>query len=151
MTVVKSRCCNQELCRQNAATIAGGVVSGDIKLHVGSDLVGSLGSNGLRTGKKITLLLGSDTNMLSYSLPDSQLKVPIKINIDGGFVILVNQLPVCDFRQDVILCSQPIDMNFHLIKNVKGPVNRLDTVYKAYVDRKKKYNTTLLVIFQILL
>ena len=56
-------------------------------LNVGSDLVSSLGCNDLTRGKKFTLLLGSDTNMLSYSLPDSQLKVPIKITTDGGFII----------------------------------------------------------------
>ena len=42
----------------------------DIKLHVGSDLVRSLVCNGLTAGKKFTLLLGTDTNMLSYFFPD---------------------------------------------------------------------------------
>ena len=55
----------------NTYTIAGGVMSGDIKLNVGSDLVRSLGYNDLTTGKKVTLLLGSDTNMLSYSVANS--------------------------------------------------------------------------------
>ena len=108
---------------KNAITTACGVVSGDIELNVGSDLVRCLGCNGLTTRKKFTLLLGSDTNVLSYSSPDSQLKVPIKIKTDAGFIILINQLPICDFGHDVILCSQPIDMNLHLIKNVKSPVN----------------------------
>ena len=48
----------------NAFTTAAVVVSGDIKLSVGSDFVRSLGCNDLSTGKKFTLLLGSDTNML---------------------------------------------------------------------------------------
>ena len=63
----------------NAFTTAGGVVSGDVILNVGSDLVRNLGCNNLTAGKKFTLLLGTDTNMLSYSLPDPQLPVPIKI------------------------------------------------------------------------
>ena len=42
----------------NAFTTDGGVVSGDIKLSVGSDLVRSLGCNDLSAGKKFTLLLG---------------------------------------------------------------------------------------------
>ena len=84
----------------NAFTTAGGVVSGDV--NVGSDFVRSLGCNDLKTCKKFTLLLGSYTNVLSYSLPDSQLKVSIKIIADGGFAILINQLPICDFGQDVI-------------------------------------------------
>ena len=121
----------------DAFTIAGGVLSGDIKLNVGSDLAKSLRCNDLTAGKKFTLLLGSDTNILSYSLPVSQLKVSIKIKTDGGFGILINQLPICDFGQDVILCSQPIGMNLHLIKNVKSPVNKLDAANKAYVDRIK--------------
>ena len=69
---------------KNVITTAGCVVSGDIKLNVGSDLVRSLGCNDLTTGKKFTLLMGTDTNTLSYSFPDSQLPVPIKIKT-GGF------------------------------------------------------------------
>ena len=86
---------------------AGGAVSSDIELNIGSDFVRSLGCNDATTGKKFTLLLRTDTNTLSYSLPDSQLSVvvPAKIKSDGGFLILTNQLPICDFGQDVILCS----------------------------------------------
>ena len=77
---------------RNAFTTAGSVVSGDIKLSVGSDLVRSLGCNDLTAGKKFSLLLGSDTNMLSYSIPNSGLPVPIKIKTDVGFAILINEL-----------------------------------------------------------
>ena len=42
----------------NAFNTAGDVVSGDIKLNVGSDLVRSLGCNDLSAGKKFILLLG---------------------------------------------------------------------------------------------
>ena len=66
----------------NAFTTAGGVVSGDIKLNVGSDLVSSLGCNDLTAGKKFSLLLGSDTYMLSYFAPNSGLPVPLKIKTD---------------------------------------------------------------------
>ena len=55
---------------------------------------------------------------------------------------MINQLPICDFGQDVILCSQLIDMNLHLIKNVKSPVNKLDAVNKVYADRIK-YKTAI--------
>ena len=89
---------------------------GDIKLNVGFDLARGLGCSDLTTGKKFTFLLGTDTNMLSCSVPDSGLSVPIKIKTDGGFAILINQLPTCDFNQDVISCNQPIDMNLHLIR-----------------------------------
>ena len=44
--------------RIHAFTTTGGVVSGDIKLSVSSDLVTSLGCNDLSAGKKFTLLLG---------------------------------------------------------------------------------------------
>ena len=112
----------------NAFTTAGGVVSGDIKLNVGSDLIRSLGCNNITTGKKFTLLLGTDTNMISYSFPVSGLPVLVKIKTDEGFAILINQLPICDFSQDVISCSQPIDMFLYLTKNVKSPVNKFDAV-----------------------
>ena len=59
----------------NAFTIYGGVVSGDMKLNVGSDFVRSLGCNDLSAGKKFTLLLGSDKNILSripYQILDYQ-------------------------------------------------------------------------------
>ena len=65
---------NQDVASQNyvdtsAFTTTGGVVSGDTKLNVGSDLVRSLGCNNLTTGKGVTLPLGSDTNKISYSSP----------------------------------------------------------------------------------
>ena len=86
--------------------------------------------------------------MLSYSLPHSGLPVPVKIKTDGSFAILINQLPICNFSPDVILCSQPIDMDLHLIKNVKSPVNKLNAVNKAYVDHIK-YKTTTGIILTI--
>ena len=89
------------------------------------------------TGKKFTLLLGTDTNMLTYSMPNSGLPVPIKIKTDVGFAILINELPICVFVQDEILCSRPIGMYQHSIKNVKHPTDRLDAVNKAYADRIK--------------
>ena len=69
----------------NAFTTACVVVSDDIKLNVSSDLATSLGSNDVTKGKKFTLLLVTDTNMLSYSFPDSGLPVHVKIKTDGGF------------------------------------------------------------------
>ena len=118
-------------------------MSGDIKLSVGSDLVRSLGCNNLSAGKKFTLLLGTDANMLMYTIPNSGLPVPIKIKTDVGFGILINELPICIYSRDEILCSRPIDMEQHSIKNVKNPVERFDAVNKAYVDH-------LLVLFLIL-
>ena len=100
-------------------------------------MIRSLGCNNISTGKKFTLLLGTDTNVLSYSFPDSGVSVPVKIKTDGGFAILINQLPICDFSQNVISCSQPIYMILHLIRNVKSPINKLDAVNKAYADRIK--------------
>ena len=55
---------------------------------------------------------------------------------------MINQLPICNFGQGVILCSQPIDMDLHIIKYVKSPVNKFDAVNKAYVDRIKYKTTT---------
>ena len=85
----------------NAA--GGGVVFGDIKLNIGFDLVRSLGCNDLTAGKKYTLLLGSDTNMLTYSIPNSGLPVPVKIKTDVRFAILIDELPICVFGRDEIL------------------------------------------------
>ena len=126
----------------NAFTTAGGVMSGDIKLNVGSDLVRSLGCNGLSAGKKFTLLLETDTNMLSYFVPNSGLPVPIKIKTDVGFAILIEELPISVFGRNEILCSRPIDMNQHSIENVKNPADRLDAVDKAYADRMKYKTVT---------
>ena len=72
----------------------GRVVSGDIKLSVGSDFVRSLGCIDLSAGKKFTLLLGSDKNMLSYSVSNSGLPLPVKIKIDVGFAVLIDELPL---------------------------------------------------------
>ena len=130
----------------NAFTTARGVASGDIKLNVklnvGSDMVRSLGCNDLSAGKKFTLLLGTDINMLTYSLPNSELPMPIKIKTDVGLAILIEELPICVFGRDEILCSRPIDMNQHSIKNVKNPADRLDAINKAYPDHIKYKTTT---------
>ena len=91
---------------KNAFTTAGGVVSGDVKLSVGSDLVRSLGCNDLNAGKKFTLLLGTDTNMLTYSVPNSGLPVPIMIKTGVGFAILIDELRICVFGRDEILCNR---------------------------------------------
>ena len=117
-----------------------------VKLNVGSYLIRSLECNNITIGKKFTLLLGSDTNMLSYSVPNSGLPIPVKIKTDGGFAILINQLPICDVSKDVILCSQPIDMYLHLIKNVKSRlVNKFEAVNNAYADRIKfKISTSII-------
>ena len=57
-------------------------------------------------------------------------------------MILINSHPIYGFSQDLILCGQPIDMNQHSIKNVKSPVNKLDAINKAYVDRIKYKSAT---------
>ena len=100
-------------------------------------MVRSLGCKDLSAGKKLTLLLGTDTNMITYSVPNSGLPVPIKIKTDVGFAILIDELPVSVFGRDKILCSRRIDMDQHSIKNVKNPADRLDAVNKAYADRIK--------------
>ena len=49
---------------------------------------------------------------------------------------------ICGFSLDLILCSQPIDMNQHSINNVKSQVNKFDAVNKAYTDRIKYKSAT---------
>ena len=147
ITNVSNPVSNQDVATKNyvdthAFTTAGGVVSGDIKLNVGSALVRSLGCNDLSAGKKFILLLGSDKNILTYSIPNSELLVPVKIKTDVGFAILIDELPICIFGRDEILCSRPIDMDQHAIKNVKNPTARLDVVNKAYADRIKYKTAT---------
>ena len=75
--------------------------------------------------------------------------MPVKIKSDGGFAILINQLPICDFGQDAISCSQPIDKDLNFIENEKSPVNKLDAVDNSYVERININQP--LVIFLILL
>ena len=145
---------NQDVATKNyvdthAFTTAGGVVSGDIKLNVGSDLVKILGCDDLSAGKTFTLLLESDKNMQSYSVPNAGLPLPVKIKTDVGFAILINELSICVFGRIEIFCSRHIDMDLHSIKNVKNPTDRLDAVNKAYADRIKQNIKQLLVIFLI--
>ena len=61
---------------------------------------------------------------------------------DVRFAVSIDDLPIWDFGQNVISCTQPINMDLHLIRNVKSPVNKLDAVNKAYVDRIKYKLTT---------
>ena len=100
-------------------------------------MVRSLGCNDLSASKKFTLLLGTDTNKLTYTIPNSGLPVPLKIKTDVGFAILIKELHVYVFGHDEILCSQAIDMDQHSIKNVKNPIDKLDAVNMAYADRMK--------------
>ena len=60
--------------------------------------------------------------MLSYSIPNFGLPLPVKIKTDVGFAVLIDDLPICVFDRVEILCSRPIDMDQHSIKNVKNPV-----------------------------
>ena len=69
--------------------------------------------------------------------------MPIKIKTDVGFAILINELPICVFGQDEILCSRPIDMvDQHSIQNVMSPVHKFDAVNKAYAERIKYKTAT---------
>ena len=95
---------NQDVLTKNyihthAFSTAGGFVSGDVVLRIDSDLVRILGCDNLTAGKKLILMLGSYSNMLTYSIPKPFVKT------DAGFVILIDQYPICGFRRDLILCS----------------------------------------------
>ena len=75
-------------------------------------------------------------------MPNSGLPEPIKLKTDVGLAILINELSICVFGQDEILCSRPIDMDQHSIKNVMSPVNKFDAVNKAYAVRIKYKTAT---------
>ena len=133
---------NQDVVTKNyihihAFSTAGGVVSGDVVLRIGSYLVRIPGCDNLSAGKKFILMLGTYSNMLTYSIPKPFVLTPIELKTDAGFVILIDQHPICGFSRDLILYSQPIDMNQHSIKNVKSSVNKFDAVNKANTDRIK--------------
>ena len=66
--------------------------------------------------------------MLTYSMPNSGLPVPIRIKTDVGFAMLIHELSICVFGWDEILCSRPIDMDLQLIKNMKSPVNKVQLI-----------------------
>ena len=73
---------NQDVVTKNyihthAFSTAGGVVPRDVVLRIGSDLVRILGCDNLSAGKKFILMLGSYSNMLTYSIPKPFLLTPI--------------------------------------------------------------------------
>ena len=83
---------NQDVVTKNyiythAFSTAGGVVS---VLRFDSDLVRILGCDNLSAGKKFILLLGSYSNMLTYSIPKPFVLTPIELKTDAGFVILID-------------------------------------------------------------
>ena len=55
---------------------------------------------------------------------------------------MIDELPISVFGRDEILCSRPVDMDQHSIKNVKNPADRFDVVNKAYADRIKYKTAT---------
>ena len=75
--------------------------------------------------------------MLSYSVPNSGLPLPVKTKTDVCFAILINELHICVFGRDEIFCGRHIDMDQHSITNLKNSTDRLDAVNKAYADRIK--------------
>ena len=68
--------------------------------------------------------------------------MPIKIETDVGFAILINEVPICVFGWHEILYSRPIDIDQHSFKNMKNPVDRFNAVNKAYADRIKYKTAT---------
>ena len=108
-------------------------------------MVRILGCDDRNAGKKFIYMLGSYSNMLTYSIPKPFVSTPIELKTDADFVILIDQHPICGFSRDLILCSQPIDMNQHSIKNVNSPVNKFDAVNKAYADRIKYKSATVTI------
>ena len=88
---------NQDVVTKNyihtqAFTTAGGAVSDDVVLRIGSDLVRIIGCDNLNAGKKFILMLGSYSNMLTYSIRKPFVLTPIELKTDAGFVILIDQL-----------------------------------------------------------
>ena len=68
----------------HAFSTAGGVVSGDVVLRIGSDLVRIIGCDNLSADKKFILMLGSYSNMLTYSIPTPFVLTPIELKTDVG-------------------------------------------------------------------
>ena len=55
---------------------------------------------------------------------------------------MINDIPICVFGQDEILCRRPIDMDQLSIKNAMSTINKFDAVNKAYADRIKYKTAT---------
>ena len=90
---------NQDVVTKNyihthAFSTAGGVVSGDVVLRIGSELVWILGCDNLSACKKFILMLGSYSNMITYSIPKLFVSTPIELKTDAVFVILIDQYVV---------------------------------------------------------
>ena len=87
---------NQDVVTKNyihthAFSTAGGIVSGDVVLRIGSELIRILGCDDLSAGEKFILMMGSYLNMLTYSIPKPFVSTPIELKTDAGFVILIDR------------------------------------------------------------
>ena len=90
--------------------------------------------------------------MLTYTIPNSGLPVPIKIKADVGFAILIKELPACVFGQDEILCNQLIDMDQHsMLSFMASSLDILSSNLKIdqFVNLKKYYSNTIVVISSV--
>ena len=67
-----------------------GVVSGNVVLRIDSDLVRILRCDNLIAGKTFILMLGTYSNMLTYSIPKPFVLTTIELKTDAGFVILID-------------------------------------------------------------
>ena len=80
---------NQDVVTKNyihthAFSTAGGVVSGDVVLRIGSDLVRILGCDDLSAGKKFIHMQGLYSHMLKYSIPKQFVLTPTELKTDAG-------------------------------------------------------------------
>ena len=80
---------------KKAITTAGGVVSGDIELNVGSDFVRSLDVTILLQVRRLHFCWGH--SQIRYRIPHPIQDYQCLSKTDAGCAIFIHQLPICDF------------------------------------------------------
>ena len=130
---------NQDVATKNYVGKNAITIDDDIQLNVGTDLVRNLGCNDL---SEVYTSAGVRQKYANVFHTQFRITSAYQIKTDVGFAILINELPICVFGRDAILCGRSIDMDQHLIKNVKNPTDRLDAVNNTYADRIKYKTVT---------
>jgi hypothetical protein len=123
---------------QNKKQVAktGDIVTGDLRISMGSDLVRTLGCLDLSAARKFIIALGNRENNLFLALASHSTPTPVTLETTDGFLVKAGK-NICQFAREEIDVFKDITMNDNKIVQLSDPVDDQDAATKKYVDNKQ--------------
>ena len=121
---------------------AGDIMSGDLRLNVGTDTVRLLGCTDLSAGKGFSFALGNIQNLLQFGvIAPPRTQIPVTMETTHGFLVCSAGQDVCQLGNTdappIIIIHKNVVMNSHRIMHLPEPSNSQDAATKNYVDSRK--------------